>query len=212
MKGLVLDFDVKSNEGVLRGEDGRRYVFKADACKKDIPLAGCEVDFEESFGAVSEIYVTSVPKTVWLDRLFWFLFSFRGRISRDSFLVFLAGAFCVFPILTLFAAYSPVVSGAANLALFLSVYVGSCVIVKRFHDTGTGGWWLGAALVVGVYFSSVYAGVLASPFRNLTVIYALLTLYGLLVLFCLYCCFAKGDIGENSYGKEPPSCKTIRLK
>ena len=40
--------------------DIKPYVVYADACKKDIALAGCEVDFEESFGAVSEIYVTSV--------------------------------------------------------------------------------------------------------------------------------------------------------
>lgn len=212
MKGVVLDFDVKSNEGVLRADDGKRYAFKADVCKNDVPLAGCAVDFEESFGAVSDVYVTSVPKSVLADKLFWFLFSFRGRISRDAFLVFLAGVFCVFPILTLFAAYSPVVSAAANLALFFSVYIGSCVGVKRFHDTGTSGWWLGAAMIFGIYFSAVYAGVLPSLFRNAVIIYAVLILYGLLILFCLYSCFAKGDIGENSYGKEPASCRTIRLK
>lgn len=212
MKGVVLDFDVKSNEGILRADDGRRYSFNADACKNDIPLAGCAVDFEESFGAVSDVFVTSVPKSVLADRLFWFLFSFRGRISRDAFLAFLAGAFCIFPLLTVFAAFSPVVLFRQIFLIFLPVYIGSCVAVKRFHDTGTSGWWIGAALVIGSYFFTVYAGVLSAPFRSLTLIYAVLTLYGLLVLFCLYSCFAKGDIGENAYGKEPASCRTIRLK
>ena len=194
MKGVVLDFDVKSNEGILRADDGRRYAFNADACKNDIPLAGCAVDFEESFGAVSDVFVTSVPKSVLADKLFWFLFSFRGRISRDAFLAFLAGAFCIFPLLTVFAAFSPVVLFRQIFLIFLAVYIGSCVAVKRFHDTGTSGWWIGAVLFVSIC------------------VLAVLTLYGLLVLFCLYSCFAKGDIGENAYGKEPASCRTIRLK
>ncbi len=208
MKGVVLDFDVKSNEGILRADDGRRYAFNADACKNDVPLAGCAVDFEESFGAVSDVFVTSVPKSVLADRLFWFLFSFRGRISRDAFLAFLAGAICIFPLLTVFAAFSPVVL----FLIFLAVYIGSCVAVKRFHDTGTSGWWIGAVLFVSICVLAVLTEVLSLPFRSPILIYAVLTLYGLLVLFCLYSCFAKGDIGENAYGKEPASCRTIRLK
>ncbi len=58
MQGKVLHFDVASNMGVARGEDGNRYRFAANDWQSAAPAApGAEIDFEVVDGRAAEIFV-----------------------------------------------------------------------------------------------------------------------------------------------------------
>lgn len=58
MRGLVLGFDSSIGTGLLRGDDGRRYVFAIDDwLAKPKPRPGQVVDFELHKGMALEIYV-----------------------------------------------------------------------------------------------------------------------------------------------------------
>ena len=58
MRGLVLGFDSSMGTGLLRGDDGRRYVFAIDDwLAKPKPRPGQVVDFELHKGMALEIYV-----------------------------------------------------------------------------------------------------------------------------------------------------------
>lgn len=212
MKGVVLDYDARSDKGLVRAENGMRYPFCAADCRNGVPLAGCSVDFEENENAAAGLFITHTPVSVRLDRLFWFLFSFKGRVSRDAFLVFLPFWFCALSVTEKMAEtdFPVCVSGVA--LLFICFFSGLCVTVKRFHDTGKSGRLIGALIVAGGYFLAVYFGILPEPFRRPAAVYAVLTLYGAGAAFCLYACFAKGDGNKNAYGEEPAGCRTVLLK
>ncbi len=212
MDGTVLEFDLKNDAGLIRGTDGRRYVFKTAECRSGIPLPGNKVDFEPKDGEAAELYVTETPMRVRADQLFWFLFSFRGRISRDQFFIFLAGCLAVTSLFALVMTWISYGAFLATAGFLLMLYVKSCVIVKRFHDSGAGGGWLLFTLILGLFLALVYTRVIGLPFFGGYAIPALLSLFGVLALFCLYLCFAKGNVGENRYGAKPYTCRTLRMK
>lgn len=59
MQGKVLGFDAAAGTGVIRGEDDKRYDFKAADWKGAEPAqAGAGVDFEASGGSARDIYPT----------------------------------------------------------------------------------------------------------------------------------------------------------
>lgn len=61
MKGTVLGYDKEAGEGVIRGEDGRRYSFAGKEWKAErAPRGGIEVDFEACDGRAEAIYPLSV--------------------------------------------------------------------------------------------------------------------------------------------------------
>lgn len=61
MKGTVLGYDKDAGEGVIRGEDGQRYVFVRKEWKSEkAPRSGAEVDFEVREGRAESIYPLSV--------------------------------------------------------------------------------------------------------------------------------------------------------
>jgi len=208
MQGIILEVDIKSDSGIIRGDDQARYEFNLQACRNALPLEGAIVDFEVQEGKAAAIYVLKMPLKAKLDWLFWFLFSFRGRISRDQFLMFLAAALFVCLSATACGAFenlsSLVVAGWAA-----AFYIFFAILVKRFHDSGTSAAWLVFTGIFSVFSSLIFVEVLNV---GTTVMYIMLTLLALLVIFCLYLCFVKGAIGSNRYGNEPYSCKTMRLK
>ena len=211
MQGIVLDIDLKTDSGVIRGDDQLRYEFDLADCRKGNPLDGATVDFEVQDGKAVAIYVLSSPLKAKIDSLFWFLFSFRGRISRDQFLMFITASLLVLPLPAVCAVWSGLpafweIGGLLFSFSFLSV------LVKRFHDSGTSAAWLFFTLVFVLFVMSVSFRVLNLAFIGTTALYVLIALSALLIVFCLYLCFAKGSIGSNRYGKEPCSCKTVRLK
>lgn len=211
MQGIVLEVDLKTDSGIIRGDDQTRYDFDLSACRNGKPLEGATVDFEIREGKAAAVYVLKTTMKAKLDWLFWFLFSFRGRISRDQFVMFLVSVLSVLPLPVLFAVWSgvPVFWEAGG---FLFFYVCLTVLIKRFHDSGTSGAWLFFMLVFSLFVSAVETRVLNLAFIGTTAMYVLLASAALAIVFCVYLCFAKGSIGANRYGNEPYSCKTIRLK
>lgn len=211
MQGVILEIDLKSDSGLIRGEDQIRYKFNLPTCRSGLPLEGATVDFEIRDGKAAEVYVLKTPLKVKLDWLYWFLFSFRGRISRDQLVVFLISFLLFLPLPAVCAALSGV-SSFFELGGTVLFYIVLAVLTKRFHDSGTSAGWLIFTLAFAVFVSLVVLRVLNLAFIGTTATYILIALLALAVIFCLYLCFVKGSIGENRYGKEPYSCKTVRLK
>lgn len=212
MQGIVLTVDLKSDTGVIRADDGKRYEFNMADCETGCPLNGDKVDFETDGDKAVKMHVVKVSVKSIFDGLFWFMFSLRGRISRDAFVAFFAVALLAFPFPAAAVAW-------AGLPLIYPVLVGCgvayvlfAVLVKRFHDSGSSAFWLITTVVVGVVAALAMFKVVAFPFLSGEVVSMLCAVFGLFVLFCLYLSFAKGTLGENRYGKQPASCKTIRLK
>lgn len=197
MQGIVLEIDLKSDSGLIRGDDGARYDFKTQSCRGGMPLEGTRVDFEIKENAAAEIYVLSTPLRAKLDWLFWFLFSFRGRISRDQLIIFLAGAMLLLPF--------PAGWG-------LAFYIFAAVLIKRFHDSGSSAFWLVFTIALGFVITALQLRIWNPAFIGTTAKYILIAFLALAVIFCLYLCFAKGSIGKNRYGEEPYFCRTVRLK
>lgn len=64
MEGHVLGYTQRDQEGVIKGQDGQRYPFKAAEWKSDsAPRAGMQVDFEVKNGKAIAIYAigTALP-------------------------------------------------------------------------------------------------------------------------------------------------------
>lgn len=209
MQGTVLNVDLKSDSGLVRGDDGARYAFALSVCRAGVPLEGARVDFESENGACVDVYTLSTPVKAKLDWLFWFLFSARGRISRDQLIVFLAAAALFLPLPALCA----MLAGSATLSVtggVLSFYVFCAVLTKRFHDSGSSAFWLAFTLCLSLILALIYSGVLKGvPAAGVWAVVALLCLSA---LFCLYLCLAKGSFGANGYGAEPYASRTVRLK
>lgn len=209
MRGIVLNVDLKSDSGLIRGDDGTRRAFAMSACRAGVPLEGALVDFEIENDACVDVYILSTPIKAKLDWLFWFLFSPRGRISRDQLIVFLASAASILPLPVLCAT----LAGSATLSItggVLSFYVFCAVLIKRFHDSDGSAFWLVFTLCQTLFLTLVYSGVLKGvPAAG---VWAFIALLCLSALFCLYLCLAKGSFGNNRYGAEPYVSRTVRLK
>ena len=60
MKGVILDCNRTSGEGLIRGEDGSRYEFAASEFKSEVaPRQGLDVDFEVKEGRACAVYALS---------------------------------------------------------------------------------------------------------------------------------------------------------
>ena len=212
MKGVVLNIDLKSDSGLIRSDDCFKYDFDLSACQNGLPLEGSVVDFEIRDGKADQIYILKTTLNAKLDWLFWFLFSFRGRISRDQFLLFWALSFFLLPVPVLFAALSGYAFAFIEIEALVFLYFVATITVKRFHDSGTSAAWLVFTLLFDVFVGMLVSQVLILAFVGQTAMYALTVLSALLIIFCICLCFAKGTIGENRYGKEPYRSKTVRLK
>jgi len=198
MQGTVLKIDVKSDEGIICAENGKRLTFcpqKADG----VAVRGVVVDFVEDNDKAVDVVVVKTSWFARFDWLMWFLFSWQGRISRAQFLWYVTAACLIVPL-------SPVPFRV------LTAWTGLCVVTKRFHDTGRSFFWVAAALLC-----AAATGTLAflpscadlATTEVMTVCGAVDVLTG---LFVLYLCFADGNICPNKYGKEPYVCMTKCVK
>ncbi len=211
MRGTVLFVDLKSDSGVAAGDDGKRYGFSLQSCPAGAPPVGARVDFEIRENAAADVYVLHTPFAAKLDWLFWFLFSWRGRVSRDQMIAFFACAVLFLPVFAVCATWSGIPSFSTAGGV-LATYVFLSVAVKRFHDSGASAFWLALTAFLSVLTVLIVARVLNLPFIGTAAVYGLLAFTGLAAVFCVYLCFAKGAVGENAYGAQPYSCRTVRLK
>ncbi|HUO53486.1 MAG TPA: DUF805 domain-containing protein [Rhodoblastus sp.] len=158
-----------------------------------------------------------------LDRLFWLLFSLRGRIGRATFATIFfsqVAASVAFQLLVLHRIV--IVDGAAEksrimfnappatlaVLCFLGVvfnWVSLANHVKRLHDFGWSGWWLAAPAgvgfvggLVGGLSAAFHLGVIALILIGATTVVAGLGLLGLLIMMF----FRRGD-GENGHPRGP---------
>ena len=130
MRGTVLFVDLKSDSGVAAGDDGKRYGFSLQSCPAGAPPVGARVDFEIRENAAADVYVLHTPFAAKLDWLFWFLFSWRGRVSRDQMIAFFACAVLFLPIFAVCATWSGIPSFSTAGGV-LATYVFLSVAVKR---------------------------------------------------------------------------------
>jgi len=64
MKGIVLDYNEADQQGLIRGEDGERYVFSGDEIKGSGSLeAGASVDFDNDGTQAKAIYSVAASGT-----------------------------------------------------------------------------------------------------------------------------------------------------
>ena len=159
-----------------------------------------------------------------IDRLFWLLFSFRGRIGRADFAVFWLIQLVVWGIyqVALWRRYSVVTYDAAHKAhiafdappavgavlFFLSavaLWVALAVQVKRLHDFNWSGWWL-AAPIGGASVGGLLVGLAAALQLRPVLILAALVFFvaGLASLaLILMMFFQVGYWGENGHPRGP---------
>jgi len=70
MKGKILDYNVEKNEGMISGNDGKRYKFTISEWKSNKePIAGRKVDFDIDGEFAKEIYLDNSGVTFNIDVL-----------------------------------------------------------------------------------------------------------------------------------------------
>lgn len=63
MKGKVLDFSLDQSEGLISGDDGKRYTFRGKEWKaKTIPATGDRVDFDSEGKLAIGVYLDAPAK------------------------------------------------------------------------------------------------------------------------------------------------------
>lgn len=214
MQGIVLQADVKSDKGIICDEDGNRIPFKIQDTVGSA-VCGVTVDFDITDGEASDIVVRKMPWSARFDWLFWFLFSTRGRISRDQFIVYVIGVSLLIPFMVtglLLTYVIPTVLFSLSIFPLLVVWTKICVVTKRFHDTNHCAGWLWASIILPAVTVALVEQPYFGDFLTHEVIAAFVAIDSLLFLFCLYLCFAGGNINTNKYGKAPYVCVTKFLK
>lgn len=171
MKGVILDFSVQHNAGVISGDDQNRYNFNgSDWRGQNSPQRGDKVDFGiGTEGQATDIYIalgdTNNPiqnLSAQLDKISnqnqaeenfniidWLVkglknyANFKGRARRKEYWFFVLSQFIVIIVATIL---DSILFG--NPALFytvvaLGLFIPSlAVAVRRMHDIGKSGWLL----------------------------------------------------------------------
>ncbi|MFZ1536795.1 MAG: PspC domain-containing protein [Chromatiaceae bacterium] len=70
MKGKLLDFSLRENQGVIAGDDGSRFTFTGKEWKSSkAPQAGMKVDFETVGRTAQAVYIEPLPPSGWGEHL-----------------------------------------------------------------------------------------------------------------------------------------------
>ncbi len=159
-----------------------------------------------------------------IDRLFWLLFSFRGRIGRAIFASVFFTQLAVnwiyqftllrrYMVVTYDAAHKakvgydapPSVIGVALFLVALSAWISFANHIKRLHDFGWSGWWLVAPIggaVIGGVLAGLFAALHFVAGLVLAGLVAVVAVVGSLVLLVMMF-FRAGDAGENGHPRGP---------
>jgi uncharacterized membrane protein YhaH (DUF805 family) len=159
-----------------------------------------------------------------IDRLFWLLLSFRGRIGRATFALLSLAQLVVWVIceIALWRHYMVVTYDAAHKArvaidappavraiLFLlsavAIWVSLAVQIKRLHDFNWSGWWL-AAPVGGAFVGGLLGGLLAALHvaGGLVLVGLLFAVAGVgSFVLVMIMFFRAGDPGDNGHPRGP---------
>ncbi len=163
MKGTILDFSIQNNNGIISGEDQKRYTFTGSEWKDSIsPQRGIQVDFDlseagQAVGVYKELNNSSysnihtpshTEKSEEHYNIFdWFIkclknyANFNGRARRKEFWFFYLGlVVCNIIAMVLDAVLETEVIfyGITTLALVIPFLA---VSARRLHDINRSGWW-----------------------------------------------------------------------
>lgn len=175
MKGMILDYSIQQNQGVISGDDGNRYTFTGTEWKENTaPYKGQRVDFETQMaGQATQIYA-EVRGSVQLQKapisreqyqeeeeygfFDWGLKPFKqyadfnGRARRKEFWFFhlftiLIGLVIGFMagLLGMSPNVSNTIQGILNIALLIPTLA---VSARRLHDINKSGWWILIAFTI----------------------------------------------------------------
>ncbi|WP_218209331.1 DUF805 domain-containing protein [Acinetobacter sp. F9] len=175
MKGVILDYSIQHNAGVISGDDQNRYNFKgSDWRGQRPPASGDKVDFAiDTEGQAIDVYLaignansTIQNLSVHLDKISnqnqyeenfnivdWFVkclknyANFTGRARRKEFWFFALTQF----IILIIAQILDAILGSEFLFYVLTVLAlfipALAVSIRRLHDIGKSGWWYLIGLV-----------------------------------------------------------------
>lgn len=178
MKGIILDYNIQSNSGVITGDDQIRYPFSGTEWRaQTAPTRGMQVDFDvDSMGNALQIYtalnshntINSINRQ--LDQISdpnkheeqynpidWFVkciknyVTFEGRARRKEYWFFILvniGIAFIAGVIDAVIGSGQLFGNIVSLALFLP---GIAVACRRLHDTGRSGWWqLISLTIIGI--------------------------------------------------------------
>ncbi|OTG83887.1 DUF805 domain-containing protein [Acinetobacter sp. ANC 4648] len=185
MKGVILDYSIQTNSGVISGDDQHRYSFTGVEWKdQKPPTVGARVDFAiDDSGHALQIYTTSGHNNSFqniskqLDQISdpnkheeqfnpidWFVkclknyTNFSGRARRKEFWFFVLIQFIILVIAQIIDSIlhlKMVIYSIAALALFIPSLA---VGVRRLHDINRSGWWYLIAFIplIGAIFLIIW--------------------------------------------------------
>ncbi len=171
MKGIILDFSIQTNTGIISGDDSTRYHFLGGEWKETIaPQRGMKVDFDlnaqgqaigvykalaGSTSSTTSTFTSTEDKSEEQYNIFdWFFkclknyANFSGRARRKEFWFFYLGTvICNFTAMIMDALFGTdlVFYGLVGLVLFIPTLAASA---RRLHDVGRSGWWFLISLTV----------------------------------------------------------------
>lgn len=189
MKGIILDFSIQTNSGIISGEDQRRYTFIGSEWKEVFnPQRGLIIDFDlDTNGQVIGVYkalnnsisstshiMTNTEKSEEDYNLFdWFIkclknyANFNSRARRKEFWFFyLALVICNIFAMVLDAILETEVIfyGIVTLATIIPFLA---VSTRRLHDIGKSGWWYLISLtIIGIILLIIWWAKEGEAFSN----------------------------------------------
>lgn len=164
MKGIILNFSIQTNSGIISGEDSQRYSFVGNEWKeRSAPERGLKVDFDITpQGQAIDIYLelisnlstdnTTLPKQIvksedqyqfvdWFIKCLKNYANFNGRANRQEFWFFVLCKYTL--IFILFLLDEMLETGGifwviSAIGLGLPEWAVGC---RRLHDINKTGWY-----------------------------------------------------------------------
>lgn len=168
MKGTILDFSIQTNNGIISGDDQKRYTFFGNEWKENTsPQRGLKVDFDlneqgfaigiyKALGAFPTIanHPNATEKSEEHYHVFdWFIkcmknyANFNGRARRKEYWFFRLSIFIlviIASIVDMVLETEVIFTGLVLLATFIPDLA---VSSRRLHDTERSGWWFLISLI-----------------------------------------------------------------
>lgn len=126
-------------------------------------------------------------------------FSFRGRLERRAFWLWMALWVIILMLLFSLAGMGVISLQSSAFLLVLSLWPTAAIWIKRLHDRNKSGWWA-LLLVVAWILAAGNWGMLDAVWQ-----WAIARFIPLLIVVMMFidCGFFAGTIGENRFGSEP---------
>ena len=162
MKGVILDFSIQTNSGIISGEDQKRYTFVGNEWKELVnPQRGMQIDFDlsdtgqaigvykavtsSSSNQLTDVFSPPKDKTEeqynpldWYQKCIKNYVNFKGRARRKEFWFFQMTSTILILLIALILGTD---SFAINLFALLLILPSLAVSARRLHDIGKSGWW-----------------------------------------------------------------------